>query len=363
MRLYVHWPFCVSRCAYCDFNTRVGDRRRMRLYLDALLVELDLWAGLLRLGDRPLESVYLGGGTPSTLSGPEASTLLAEVQRRFGLVEGAEVTVEVNPATWSGADFAAARAGGVGRFSIGVQSLHDPTLRVLRRAHTAAEALKAIEDARAVGASSVSADLLYGLPGMDSRMLLADLRRVFAAGVDHLSLYALTLSAATPLARSLARGDLSLPDEDETAEQYLAACEMIGAAGYEHYEISNFCLPGHRCLHNLAYWERKQYLGVGAGAHSLLGGYRLHNRTSLLSYRRELSGGRLPLEGCELIDGRGEREESIMLGLRTSRGVPEGQLAAEEGFRELLQRCGLMHWNGGRVTKTPGALGLYNRGD
>jgi oxygen-independent coproporphyrinogen-3 oxidase len=352
MRLYVHWPFCVSRCSYCDFNSRVASKRFMRDYMRALLAELDLWACRLKDTDTGLRSVYLGGGTPSTLSGKEISGLLGGIAERFGMHEDAEISVEVNPATWTAEDHAAACAGGVNRVSIGVQSLHDPFLSLLGRAHDATDAIRAIRDAKSSGAASVSVDLLFGLPGMDVGLLLNTLREILETKPHHVSLYALTLSEKSPLSRAISRGEISLPDEDDVAEQYLVACEVLSMQGYEHYEISNFCMPGHHSRHNMAYWGREEYLGVGAGAHSFLGRNRFHNTSSLLAYIRAMAEGRLTPQECERIDATGELEENIMLGLRTSLGVPASIIGIESQRLEDLENRGLLRRKEGRVHLT-----------
>ena len=341
MRLYLHWPFCRSRCAYCDFNSRVARPEVMEDYRAALRSELHAWSVLLA-GGRELLSLYIGGGTPSTLSGGGIAALVSEVADHFGLSVQAEITVEVNPATWTEGDFAAARAGGVNRFSIGVQSLDDETLRLLGRSHDSRAAGEAVRHALRSGARSVSVDLLYGLPDMDVDSLLRELEEVLDMRPHHLSLYPLTLAHDVPLARRARRGAVLLPAEDEVADEYLAACRRLEAAGYHHYEISNFCLPGHAGRHNLAYWRREEYLGVGAGAHSFMGGCRFGNETSVLAYIGKM--------------GRGE----IMLGLRTSRGVSERMLDRHASLLPELEGSGLVARRGGRLMLTPRGMLVSN---
>ncbi|MBC7230195.1 MAG: radical SAM family heme chaperone HemW [Actinobacteria bacterium] len=360
MRLYIHWPFCRSRCSYCDFNSRVAPGRVVDAYRRALRKELEMWAYLLEGRGGCLRSVYLGGGTPSCLSGAEVAGLLAAVTGAFGLHEEAEVTVEVNPATWSEKDFRDAVEGGVDRLSIGVQSLEDGVLRLLGRPHGAAEARRALRTALSSGARSVGADLLYGLPDPGGRAFRNSLEEVAALGIPHLSIYALTLSEEAPLARRAESGEVALPSEDAVADEYLEACEALDRRGYEHYEISNFCLPGHRCRHNLSYWRREDYLGLGAGAHSMLGGVRFWNQRSVLRYLRVLEEGRLPVAGAERVAGEEAREEMVMLGLRTARGVPERTLRrSRERLRELA-RAGLLALEGGRVRLTPRGMLVSN---
>jgi putative oxygen-independent coproporphyrinogen III oxidase len=332
----------------------------MRDYMDALLAELDTWSFYLHGEDRCLDSIYLGGGTPSTLRGTEVSRLLSDVMARFELAEGVEVTVEVNPGTWAAGDFAAACSGGVDRISLGLQSLHDPFLRLLGRAHDAASAVEAVQNARRGGAASISVDLIYGLPGMNTKILLDSLEGALATGPQHVSLYALSLSEGSPLFRTLRKGRQELPAEEEVADEYLAACEVLDGAGFEHYEISNFCLPGHHSRHNLGYWIREECLGVGAGAHSLLGGCRFSNPPSLLAYMRAVLEGRMVREGWELLDPSGEREEEIMLGLRTSLGVPVSSLEVKEERLEVLEGLGLLRRAGGRVRLTRNGMLVSN---
>lgn len=358
MRLYVHWPFCVRRCTYCDFLTRTVSPRLMRDYTASLRKELEIRAREVR-GNGGLRSLYLGGGTPSTLSGGEVGELVSLVGRLFGFRRGAEISVEVNPATWGLDDFQKARLAGVNRVSIGAQSMNDECLLRLGRLHGSEEVCEAVRHARRAGIPSLSLDLLYGLPAGWGGHLAESLEKVLELHPGHLSLYALTLHAGTPLEEAVRRGEVLLPDEDETAEEYISARATLTAAGYVHYEISNFSLPGHECRHNLAYWRREEYLGAGAGAHSLRKGYRLSNVESVLGYIRELGRGRLAVAERIGVEGEEIREERIMLGLRTSRGVPE-RLLAWSARAEELERLGLLRKKRGRVSLTPRGMLLSN---
>lgn len=360
MRLYLHWPFCRSRCAYCDFNTRVASTGYQAAYRAALVAEMGMWASILERFGKTMRSVYLGGGTPSCMSGDETAAMLSTAAERFGLEDGAEVTVEVNPATWSEDDYGRAVSGGANRFSVGVQSLHEGTLRVLARPHGAEEAMEALRAALDSGARSVGADLLYGLPAGCEGTFLDSLEKVTGLGIHHLSVYALSTGAKTPLARMAARGEVALPDDDAVAEEYLTAVEMLVRRGYEHYEISNFCRPGHRCRHNLAYWRREDYLGLGAGAHSKIGGLRFWNERSLLRYLRRVGEGRLPVSGWEAVTGEEAREEMVMLGMRTSRGVSDRIIRRPRGRLRELARGGLLDLSGGRIRLTPRGMLVSN---
>jgi oxygen-independent coproporphyrinogen III oxidase len=355
MRLYIHWPFCLSRCSYCDFNSRVAGSACMERYRTALLREMEAWACLLEEGEKTLLSIYLGGGTPSTMSGSEVCALLDKVYGCFVPHESAEVTVEVNPATWRREDFAEACAGGANRFSVGVQALDDLTLRMLKRAHDADDAKRAVMYALCCEPASVSIDLMFGLPGMDTPGLESCLDEILELGPHHISLYALSLTGVSQLGRAVSAGTISLPEEEEVARQYLSSSERLCSAGYEHYEVSNFCLPGHRGRHNSGYWERDQYLGVGAGAHSMLGKCRLRNTDSVLAYMRMSERRGLAVEDCELLSVADELEEAIILGLRTSSGVPESMLGEKI--------CRLDDFEaGGFLTRKDGCLHLTPRG-
>lgn len=360
VRLYLHWPFCRSRCVYCDFNARVASAGYHAAYRAALVAEMGMWASALERPGKMMRSLYLGGGTPSCMSGDETAALLSTAAERFGLEDGAEVTVEVNPATWGEEDYARAVSGGANRFSVGVQSLHEGTLRVLARPHGAEEAVETLRAALDSEARSVGADLLYGLPSGCEGTFFDSLEKVTGLGIQHLSVYALSPGAKTPLARMAARGEVALPDEDAVAEEYLAAVEMLVRRGYEHYEISNFCRTGHRCLHNLAYWRREDYLGLGAGAHSKLGGLRFWNERSLLRYLRTVGEGRLPVSGWEAVTGEEAREEMVMLGMRTSRGVSERIVRRPRSRLRELARGGLLDLSGGRVRLTPRGMLVSN---
>lgn len=358
MRLYIHWPFCLRRCPYCDFTTRRAVSHLVRRYASALRKELEMRArGPRRPGG--LRSLYLGGGTPSTLPGREVGELVSLVRRLFGLLPNAEISVEVNPATWREEDFREARLAGVNRVSLGAQSMDDGCLRRLGRLHGSEEVRKAAREARRAGIPSISLDLLYGLPPGWGGDLRRDLERALCLRAQHLSLYALTIHPGTHLGRAVRRGEVLPPDEDEAAEEYLGAVEILRGEGYLRYEISNFCLPGHQCRHNLAYWRREEYLGAGADAHSLWRGSRFRNRGSVLGYLADLERGKLPVEEERVLAGEEVREERVMLGLRTSRGVPE-RLLASSGRLAEMESIGLLRRENGRVILTTRGMLLSN---
>ena len=347
--LYIHIPFCVSICPYCDFvvyagGAARGPRNRVELFVAALMRELELRADTLdrRFGPRPpLASVYLGGGTPSLLSTQTMNAILAVVARRFGLEPGAEVTVECNPGPDERGDARAMRDAGVTRLSIGAQSLDPTQLARLGRRHAPEDVAAAVEEARAGGIGSVSVDLLYDLPGPSLGDWSLDLDAALALEPDHLSLYALTLDDPDAEGLTGVGGD-HLPtssgarrwrerararqDEDTAAAQYGLAVDRLRDAGWHGYEISNWARPGHESRHNLAYWERRPYEAVGPGAHAFDGEVRRWNAARLDSYIGALvpsdgSAARLPPGGQERLDTATAAAEAVILALRTDRGV------------------------------------------
>jgi oxygen-independent coproporphyrinogen-3 oxidase len=349
--LYVHIPFCVSLCPYCDFvvvagSAARGPRARVAAFLTALRVEIGLRADGLDTTfgrERPaLETVYLGGGTPSLLPPDEVASLIALVDDRLGLAPGAEVTLEANPGPDERGDAAALRGAGITRLSIGAQSMANTGLRRLGRRHRASDVAASVAEARAAGVPSVSLDLLYDAPDQTLVGWIDTLEAALALAPDHLSLYALTLDDPDAEGLTGAGGD-HLPttagarrwrtrarpaqDDDRAAAMYHHAVHRLTADGWRGYEISNWARPGHESRHNLAYWERRPYEAVGPGAHAFDGATRRWNAASLEGYVATLTPGdghasSLPPGGSETIDATTEAVERVILGLRTDRGIP-----------------------------------------
>ncbi|MHB8781252.1 MAG: radical SAM family heme chaperone HemW [Candidatus Geothermincolia bacterium] len=347
MMLYLHIPFCRSRCRYCDFCSWAGREDAIPEYLRALRREMRRWSEAWRYR---LGSIYLGGGTPSLIAPEQIGELISEARGCFLVADDAEVTVEVNPATWSGDDMKRVVASGVNRLSVGVQSLRDPLLRMMGRAHDAGEARRAIMRARSSGAGSVSADLIYGMPRQSLREFGEDLQALIDAGVHHVSAYALTLEHSTPLARDIEKGALPAPDEDEVAAMYGTACDALAAAGYEHYEISNFAMPGHASRHNAGYWDRRPYLGLGPGAHSFQAPLRWRGASDLDAYLGDVDHG----YKVERLDAATSRFEELMLGLRTAAGAPAD--CADQDALERLTEDGWLLRTGDRVRLTDSGM-------
>lgn len=316
---YVHVPFCARRCGYCSFNTAPLRREAVPRFLAALHREIDIVGASPWAPGTQLATVFVGGGTPSLLEAEEIAGIVERLDRRVGLVAGAEITVECNPESVSLPRLAGYRTAGVTRLSLGVQSLDDRVLTALERPHTAAEARSALEAARAAGFDNVSVDLMYGLPDLDLSTWTASVTALLDWRPAHLSAYALALDEGS---RWHAAGTTQLPAEERVTAQYWALAERAAAAGYEHYEISNYARPGWRSAHNQIYWRAEEYLALGPGACGFLGRVRYGNARALERYCALVEGGEPPVDQHEVLSPRQMLAERLMLGLRLADGVP-----------------------------------------
>jgi oxygen-independent coproporphyrinogen-3 oxidase len=340
--IYVHLPFCLRKCAYCDFDSlpleQAGGLPAARRYLDALAVELDLrWASEEFHGMRAA-SIYLGGGTPTVLPAERLTELLARLQRRFPFGAAAEVTVEANPGTVTADGIASLLGAGVNRVSLGVQSFSDDVLRVLGRAHSAAEAVAAVAALRAGGCGNLGVDLIYGVPGQSPDQWQESLGQALALGVEHISTYALSVEPGTRLHQQIESAQLPAPDDELCAQMYQQAADTLPPAGYHHYEISNFARPGQECRHNRRYWALGEYLGLGCSAHSYRSGVRWNNLAGPRVYTECLERGQLPVAQAERLSPGRRLGEALMLGLRRAEGVEEDLGAAAAGVPGLQPR-------------------------
>ncbi len=309
--LYIHIPFCRAKCAYCDFSSYPGLERLFAPYVQALIREMR------QAGPAYVGTIYVGGGTPTVLPLFHLEEIIAAAHTSFSVLPDAEVSLEANPGTVDIKTLAGLRSLGVTRLSLGVQSLDEGELRLLGRIHTAAEAVDACRQARSAGFDNVNLDFIYGLPrqGLDSWRETVE--RAVALAPDHLSLYALSVEEGTPLAAAIARGDLPEPDPDLAAEMYELAEKRLAAAGFLHYEISNWAARlDCQCRHNLIYWRNESYLGVGAGAHSWLSGHRRANVATPANYVELALAGKDPIAMDEVIGRELEMGETMMMGLR-----------------------------------------------
>ena len=334
--LYVHVPFCETKCNYCDFNTYAHLESLIPDYVEAVAAELGAWGRA--LGGPPATTVFLGGGTPSWTPVAALERMLNEARRAFPFAPDCEVTAEANPGDVTGERLDGWRKAGINRISIGIQSFDDGLLRLLTRRHTAAEAAQAYRTARAGGFDNVNLDLMYGLPGQSLATWRSTLEQAIGLDPPHLSLYALTVEEATPLWHDVEAGRVPRPDPDLAADMYILAEESMAAAGYRHYEISNWAKEGRECRHNLVYWRNEPFLGIGPGAHSYLDGRRFWNIRSPAEYVRRLLEGTPAVaasppttpvveEARELTE-RERFAESIILKLRLDEGVELASLTA-----------------------------------
>ncbi|HET9081363.1 MAG TPA: radical SAM family heme chaperone HemW [Trebonia sp.] len=330
--VYVHVPFCRTRCGYCDFNTytaaELGGGASQAAYPGVVAQELDLAAKVLPVPGAPVSTVFFGGGTPTLLAPERIGGLIRKIDERFGLAKDAEVTVEANPETVGPAELEQLRAWGVSRLSFGMQSAAGHVLRVLDREHRPDRPLDCVRWARAAGFAHVSLDLIYGTPGESDDDWRRSLTEAIEAGPDHVSAYALIVEDGTRLAAKVRRGEIAAPDDDAMADRYLIADEMLGAAGFRWYELSNWAKSDKsQSRHNLLYWTGGEWWGFGPGAHSHVGGVRWWNVKHPGAYASRLAAGKSPAAARERLTAAERRLEEIMLRTRLAEGLPLSLLA------------------------------------
>ena len=339
--IYLHWPFCLSKCPYCDFNSHVREAVDQAAWREALLAELDFqarWAQEIGQGDRIVGSIFFGGGTPSLMDPATVAALLKKIHQLWPVEENLEITLEANPATVDAARFAGFAAAGVNRVSLGVQALNDVDLQKLGRRHDVAEALAGIAAARSAF-QRVSFDLIYARPDQQVADWQDEMRRALDLGCDHLSLYQLTIEPGTQFFTWHQRGELVLPDDDRAGDLFEATQACLNEIGMPAYEISNHARPGQESRHNLVYWRYGDYLGIGPGAHGRLttrDGQKIATRTHRapevwLERVRQHGHGLMPLEA---VAAAARFDEVLMMGLRLVEGVPLSRLYTETG-REI----------------------------
>jgi len=345
--LYLHTPFCRSKCAYCDFFSIVpATPQEVESYPALLTQELrqsaEAWIG-------PLNSIFFGGGTPSLLPVQEIKTLLDSARATFGFTDTIEISLEANPGTVSLRYLDDLRRAGINRLSLGIQALADEDLAKLGRVHTHQDSLSAMAAARRAGFDNLSLDLIYNRPGQNPDTLQTEVAQLLELQPKHLSCYELTIESGTPFAQMKESGALSLPDEEDAAAAYRCIHNELTQAGFAHYEISNFARPGYECRHNLGYWRRQPYLGLGAGAHTLRGnawGERLSVAADLELYRQHLFAGGKTATSIEVCDQQLAMAETLYLGLRTTEGVSDARFSQQfnctvaEVFPTAIARCG-----------------------
>ena len=341
LSFYVHIPYCIKRCGYCDFNTytpnELQDGATLEIvsndYIDAVLKELE------SAPTDVVPTVFFGGGTPSLLPAADLGRVISAIRARNGLSADCEITLEANPDSVTPEKMHQYREAGFNRISFGMQSAVPHVLAVLDRTHNPANVVKAVEMAREAGFSSVSVDLIYGTPGESLDDWRTSIEAALSLGVDHISAYALIVESGTNLAAQIKRGDISMPNDDLMADMYLLVNQLCNQAGLQWYELSNWSKAGHECRHNIAYWENKNWWGLGPGAHSHIDGKRFWNLKHPTTYKTKLFAGESPILDSEILTEEQIKDESIMLTIRMRDGIDISsltptQLERIESYRE-----------------------------
>jgi len=358
--LYVHVPYCASRCGYCDFNTytaaELGASASQSGYAAQAIAEVRLARRVLGDLDVPVSTVFFGGGTPTLLPAQDLASMLGSIRDEFGLAADAEVTTEANPDSVTPESLDRLRAAGFTRISFGMQSVATNVLAVLERTHTPGRAIEAIGDARAAGFEHVNVDLIYATPGETRDDFARSLDAAISSGADHVSAYSLIVEEGTRLAGKVRRGDIDDVDDDVAADRYVQADEAFTAAGLDWYEVSNWARPGAECRHNLAYWRSDDWWGIGPGAHSHVAGTRWWNVRHPSAYGDRINAGLSPAQAREILTAEQQHDEQILLGIRLRDGLEVGSLsAASLCVVDTATADGLVHGDwavSGRVTLT-----------
>jgi len=315
--LYIHIPFCLSKCHYCDFYS-LTSVSAVPDFLDAFFKEMEVY----RNRFDPFDTVYIGGGTPSLLSPEQLERILIGVRKNFNLISNPEITIETNPADLSRSFLESMRENGINRVNIGVQSFDEKVLNFLGRRHSVKQAISAIEASRKAGFHNIGLDLIYGVPAQDVESWLNTLKQAVVFSPEHVSCYQLTLEAKTPLGIRYRAGEFPLPGEELQYEFFMKTSELLEDAGYIHYEVSNFARgKEHTSRHNQKYWDHSPFLGLGPAAHSFQGNQRWWNHRSLDQYLAAINAGNLPIEATETLTMEQLRLEALYLGLRTKKGI------------------------------------------
>lgn len=360
LALYIHWPFCVSKCPYCDFNSHVRESVDQADWRAALLADMAHEATL--TGDTPLTSIFFGGGTPSLMPPATVDALIESAERQWGFADGIEITLEANPSSVEAARFADLAAAGINRVSLGLQSLDDGALRFLGRAHDVSEGLAALDTAQKTFRRT-SFDLIYALPGQNEAAWANELRRALDFGAGHLSLYQLTIEPGTRFATLAARGELGEAEPDRGAALYELTRELTEAAGLPAYEISNHARSGEESRHNLAYWRYQPYAGIGPGAHGRRNGRATVRHRKPENWMSAVDRNGHGLQAEDALSDYDQGAERLMMGLRLTEGVARDRLPAElldEAAIERLTAHGLIRPDPDRLIATPGGRLVLN---
>ncbi len=320
--LYIHYPFCTSRCPYCGFATQIDNVDLAEQYRSALLLELSRSASQLPWREATVVSIYLGGGTPSLLPPKFVTDLLRRIRNLWQVSENAEITIETNPGTRDAERFSGYLAAGVNRLSIGSQSFHNDELKYLGRDHTVSDISKTVESGRNVGFDNISLDLIYGLPIQTVESVSVSADRALDLNIEHLSTYSLSIEPGTQFKASVESGSMILPDQDLVSDHYQAICAAAKSHNFTHYELTNYAREGFHSRHNFAYWRRQPYLGIGVGAHSYNGKQRYWNTRNTRDYIKQINKMSDPQKGIEVMTPSETLSEKVYLSLRCEDGIP-----------------------------------------
>lgn len=318
--LYLHFPFCISKCPYCDFNSYpIKEDSQISSYISALYREISIYSQKIKKNN--IKTIYLGGGTPTILSGDQIYKILDFCKEKFTIDKNAEITIEANPGTLDGEKIKSLIESGINRLSLGAQSFNDLFLKKLGRIHTEQDIIDSYFLARETGFSNINLDIMFALPGQTTEDFQTSLKKAVSLKPDHLSLYNLTINTGTEYYENYQRNNLKLPSEDEEFNMYDWAMKYLKENNFEHYEIANFARPHRRSLHNMIYWQNQPYFGIGAGAYSFIKGYRYMNFKDPAKYIKEVMNDKLPIDHGEKLSLRKRMIETIILALRTNDGI------------------------------------------
>ena len=356
LSIYVHIPYCIKRCGYCDFNTytpsELQDGATLEIvsadYIDAVVQELK------SAPKDPVATIFFGGGTPSLLPAKDLGRVISAIREHNGLLDGAEITLEANPDSVTPEKLEDYISVGFNRISFGAQSFVPHVLATLDRTHNPDNVKKAVDAARAAGFSSISVDLIYGTPGESLDDWRITVESALALDIDHISAYALIVETGTKLAAQIKRGDIAMPDDDAMADMYLLVDSLCEAKGMTWYELSNWSKPGHECKHNVAYWHNANWWGLGPGAHSHMNGKRFWNVKHPSAYKTRVFSGETPIHESEVLTAEQIQDEKIMLSIRMREGISFDELAPHHLERlAIYKENGYVSLHGDSVTLTP----------
>ncbi len=366
--IYIHIPFCESRCIYCDFTSFVNQKSKQEAYVDALLKEMEIYGRELK--DQRLKTVFIGGGTPSILEPELIVRIMEGLRREFRMDAVEEITIEANPGTITREKAEAYREAGIDRVSLGAQSFNNEILRKIGRIHNSEDIYGSIDILRQAGFKNINLDLMFNLPYQTEEDAMDSLRRAVELDIDHISNYSLIVEESTELYRQYLKGEFQLLDDYEDRKIYHKSCDYLKEKGYDHYEISNFAKKGYRSRHNLVYWNIEAYIGLGVASHSNIAGERYSNSLDLDSYIESLKEGRLPRENIEPISREEEISEYCIMGFRKIEGIDTRDFKErfKEDFHKLYRqeieknkKLGLIDEYDGRIFLTKRGLDLSNQ--